>query len=877
MNTGSSYNERNSRLTDPFSDWQMQESLSSDPTYYLTPLIGSAGGNGHTQLAIGLSSSSDTSNQLVDSPILTRVLTALNDVRPCGEGCYMACCPAHEDHDPSLSIRDANGTVRLHCFAGCQTRDVLAALHLAPGDLRSLHDDLLGAAETTANVCGGTVEDIYEYENGEGKPVFAVARFTTPDGGKTYRPFHAEAGGWKVGDPEGSLPLYHLRRLGNESPVYVVEGEKCAEAAWSIGLTATTSAHGAESPRKTDWAPLAGHEVIILPDNDSPGQKYAKEVAKILQKLNASSVKVVQLPDLPESGDIVDFIAARQGQEPEAIAQEIKLLVAQPASPAGTSGGDGKTTAAGPSAPDNSDPPHFTDLGNAQRLVWQHGSILHYIPARGKWLMWRQGRWAYDETNQIMQVAKQTVKAMYAEAAQVTSDKERAALARHALHSESEARLRAMVTLAQSEDGIPLTPDKLDVNSWLLNVQNGTIDLKTGQLHRHNQHDLLTRIIDVPFDPNAKCPHWDSMLRRIFGDDSPISGFLQRAAGYSLTGDVSEQVLFFLYGLGANAKTTFTRALLNLLGPYATQAAPDLLIVKRREGHPTSVADLQGHRMVVTAEVENGQLMAEALVKQLTGGDRMKARFMRQDFFAFDPTHKLWLIANHKPQIRGTDHAIWRRILVVPFTTTIPENEKDPQFLAKLMGELPGILAWAVRGCQDWLKSGLNAPPEVTSATQRYRQEMDVLADFLEEECVLHELAKVRVKDLYDRYCKWCSANNEYSLSKIEFRTRLLERGLGSPRKSTGGDVYWFGIGLKSKDQRNDSSGEVEWSGPVSGSLLIENSSIAEIPMELHSPPLAEPKISADIIVPADVPNLTSVNIDSPLVNNPDSGNQEAW
>ena len=558
-----------------------------------------------------------------------------------------------------------------------------------------------------------------------------------------------------------------------------------------------------------------------------------------------STIRILELPGLPEGGDIVEFITSRKGLQPAEIAAEIQRL-AQNAPLAGVrniqyphsaAGATGQAPRAGHPQKKNAPELHPTDLGNAKRLVRQHGRDLHYVPAWGRWIVWNGQKWAVDETGEVMRRAKSTILALHAKASRLTDKKKRADLTKHALHSESRPRLEAMIALAQSEPDISVAADQLDANPWLLNVANGTVDLCSGALRPHRREDLLTKRVDIPYDPQAACPLWTATLDRVLNNNSNLTSFFQRAVGYSLTGITREQTLFFLHGLGANGKSTITRTMLTTVGAYGTQAEPELLLAKRGDRHPTGVADLQGRRMVVSTEVEQGARMAEVLVKQLTGEDRIKARLMRQDFFEFEPSFKLWLVANHKPQIRGTDHAIWRRILLIPFVVTIPESARDKHLLSKLKAELPGILSWAVQGCLDWQRQGLAPPDEVLAATNAYRGEMDVVAGFLDDECVLDANIKVRVKDLYEAYTQWCHRSNENALPKNDFRGRLIERGLAAPQKSTGGDMHWFGIGLKTV-VGTLTSGKVEVSGANCVLPPLCGSREEKYRKSLHSTPL---------------------------------------
>ncbi len=439
-------------------------------------------------------------------------------------------------------------------------------------------------------------------------------------------------------------------------------------------------------------------------------------------------------------------------------------------------------------------PFNTTDMGNAERLVARHGHDLRYVHAWGKWLEYDGTRWRVDDTGEVRRRAKETTRSIYGEAEEPEYAELRKELAQHAIHSEARSRVEAMIALAGSELGIPVRPDDLDKDPWLLNVENGTVELRTGELREHRREDLITKLAPIEYDPEAKAPTWEAVLQRLLPSPT-LRTFFQRFVGYCLTGDTSEQVLVFLYGLGANGKSTIINALLDTLGDYGQQAAPELLTVKGNS-HPTEIADLKGARLVASIEVEEGKRLAEALVKQLTGGDRIKARHMRQDFWEFKATHKLLLAANHKPRVRGADHAIWRRIKLVPFDVTIPDEEKDKKLPEKLRAQRSGILAWAVRGCRDWQQNGLGEPEEVRAATDAYRAEMDVLAAFLDECCVLHEDAHAGATPLYTAYKDWCASAGENPETQTRFGTMLRERGLGTGKDPKTRRKVWYGIGL---------------------------------------------------------------------------------
>lgn len=448
---------------------------------------------------------------------------------------------------------------------------------------------------------------------------------------------------------------------------------------------------------------------------------------------------------------------------------------------------------------------HCTDLGNAMRLVKKYGDIIRYCDELGKWLIWDGRRWAIDKSQRIRTLAFETVRDIYREAAETVSESERVELANWAIKSESATRINAMLSLAEAM--VSVTVDELDADPWLFNVANGTLDLRTGELLPHDPARLITKISDVAFDQEAECPTWIAFLERIMDGNRNLITFLQYAAGYSMVGEVSEHVLIFLYGTGANGKSTFLDALLHVFGDYGQPTDPELLLAKRGEVHPTGVADLRGARLAVTNEIEDGRRLAENLVKQLTGGDRLKARFMHRDFFEFKPSHTLWMAGNHKPIIRGQDEGIWRRIRLVPFNVTIPEHERDPHLKDKLKAEAPGILKWALEGCLKWQAKGLSFPDEVRVAVAEYREESDPLADFFEEECVIHDNAQVKFSDLYSAYTRWCEQNGVYPFSQMRLASLIEQKFPNARKKKTKNGRIWFGIGLKYHHEHTSGDG----------------------------------------------------------------------
>lgn len=420
---------------------------------------------------------------------------------------------------------------------------------------------------------------------------------------------------------------------------------------------------------------------------------------------------------------------------------------------------------------------NLTDVGNAQRLTLQHGDDLRFCFRLRKWFIFNGTVWRPDEGEQIIQRAKDSVRTLDLEATEIADEKKRQNTRSWATASESEKRLKAAVELAKSEPGVPVTVEELDADPWLLGVRNGVVDLRAGELREARRGDLITKQATVDYDPAATCPTWRTFLEQIIPDGT-TRGFVQRALGYSLTGDVREQCLFILYGTGANGKTTAISTVQTILGDYAKQTGAETWMAKDRGGASNDVARLRGARFVPTVEVEDGQRLAESLVKQITGQDTVAARFLYAEFFEFRPSFKIWLATNHKPIIRGDDAAIWRRIKLIPFTVTLAPEKQDKDLPAKLLAEAPGILNWMIAGCLEWQRVGLQEPEQVLAATADYRIEMDTVSQFISDECELGPTFSEAASELYRRYQTWCEASGVRYMSKNRFGRRLTERGI---------------------------------------------------------------------------------------------------
>jgi len=457
-----------------------------------------------------------------------------------------------------------------------------------------------------------------------------------------------------------------------------------------------------------------------------------------------------------------------------------------------------------------------TDLGNSERFVADHAEDVRWVSDLGVWIVWSGSHWEEDSDRAVVtRRMGSTVRQMYKRAGEEDGTDTRRALADWASKSEAAPRLRAGIDLASTDPRVRVRVADLDADPMLLGCRNGTLDLVTGQLREPDRADLITRCIPTDFDPDAKAPLWDKMLARI-QPDPVMREFLQRAVGYSITGRTDEQVMFIAYGRGANGKSVWIETLMSLLGSLSQKAPSELLMARPVASDLSNdVARLRGSRLVAVVETEENRRLAESKVKELTGGDRVAARFLHREFFEFDPVCKLWLISNHRPRIAGTDDGIWRRLITVPFEERITSAEADKRLGEKLRTELPGILAWAVRGCLDWQSRGdLGMPGRVIESAAEYREEEDTLGGFIAECCEVYERARAAAAALYSTYVDWSKENGHGVVSSTKFGRMLRERGYTSRKTGT---KWWQGIALRGRDDHGGDDDQGGGRGPGGG------------------------------------------------------------
>lgn len=451
---------------------------------------------------------------------------------------------------------------------------------------------------------------------------------------------------------------------------------------------------------------------------------------------------------------------------------------------------------------------HRTELGNAKRLVAACGDDIRFNPEQKKWYEWDGRVWAKDRIASVKVHMKGIADEMLQQAAGMPESAERTALIKWALQSESQHTISSSLALAESEPNVPVLTEQFDSDIYLLNVNNGTLNLRTGEFRDHKREDLLTKIAPVDYDPNAKCPRWEQFLREVM--DEETIPFLQRAVGYSLTGFTGEHCFFLLHGLGRNGKSTFLKVLQYVLGDYSMQSDWQSFAIAKNGGVQirNDIARLHGARFVVAIESEKTVRIAESLIKALTGGDRITARFLYQEAFEFEPQLKLWLATNHKPTVTGTDEAIWSRIKLVPFNVTFPAEKRDKHLEDKLKAEASGILNWALEGLRLYQQDGLKESAVVTAATAQYRDNSDVLQHFLNARCVVAKDGELRTSDLYTAYRYWAGDSGEYTMNERDFGLTLEERGFKrtriSARKDKPAGHYWHGIALNAIPNTQD-------------------------------------------------------------------------
>lgn len=687
-------------------------------------------------------------------------------------------CPLHDDQNPSLSVWLArDGWVNFKCMAGCDAQAIAVAEGVT---------DAERAPPEARNGPPPSLDITYDYTDAAGgKLLYQVVR--RPD--KTFRqrrpnPDPASRDEWLWNLADTPRVLYRLPRVvaavAAGTPLWIVEGEKDVAACEAQGLTATTNPGGAGKWRTEYSRTLGGADVTIVADKDAAGRKHAEQVCRSLIAVGVRAWRIVEAAG--DAKDAADHFAA--GGTPDTF-----VLVKGQAAPA-------------PAPP----PPvdellRFTEGGDADRFIALHGENLRYVAETDTWYLWDGVRFAPERRGQVRRLARDVVRELVEQLRDAALDRGRVRqLTEQIKKANAKHGQQALLWLAQSHVTVARALEDFDTRQDLLAVQNGVVDLRTGLLGAASKAYEQTQCAATSYERGALAPRWEEHLWWMFKGRTELIDYVQKAVGYSLTGDTTEQCLFILYGGGWNGKSKFLEAVLGMLGDYGhTANISTVLLAKEESGdRPRSdVVDLRGRRFVTASEITEGKRLNEALVKSMTGGEQLNARPLRQRAVVFQPTHKLWLGLNHLPIIQGEDEAIWRRIRVIPCDAKIAEADADRRLGDKLRAEWPGILAWAVQGALAWRRAGLGEPPaEVRAATMSYREESSTLVAFLEEMCFVEPNAEVEAGVLYAAYRQWAQESGVLRpMPKQGFGTKLLAV-LGARGRRDRRTAGWYYTGL---------------------------------------------------------------------------------
>ena len=682
--------------------------------------------------------------------------------------------PGHNDATASASINGDTGQFFCH---GCNQG----------GNLTTLAKDLGLSKPPGENGSGQHVTDaesVYRYRGVDGSVLYEVVRYSK-NGEKSFyqRKPNGEKGIKGIPQVPYGLPgLVTAFEQGN--PVCIVEGEKDAMAIYkTFRMAATTNSGGAGKwkPAHTEYFP-EGATVYLCGDADIPGVAHMQEVGKALTAKGCSVLNIDLGFDIRQNHgkDISDWIGEHG---PDAAAFQALIDAAEPFEIIeDTSAADSKVVAR------QFSPMDWTDTGNSEALIRQHGENMLYCHERSSWLAWINERWEMDGQELVQKWAQDTIKRNHADAINIPDREAVLKAVKWALQSLSKYRIACMLDLSRAY--LPVKYAELDSYPMLFGVANGYIDLTTGELCRPDKAKLITKFSPLSYDPNATAPRWEKFIEEVFEGNLELIGFVQKAVGYSLSGDTRERAFFLLHGeRGNNGKSTFVETILQIVGAYGGSTLPSTLLdtgPKSAGAATPELAALAGLRFLSCGEMEKNNKLDEPLIKRLTGNDTIRARPIYERGFSFVPEFKIFLATNDLPTIRDTGPAMWSRPRVIPFNVRYEGATEDKFLKEKLKTELPGILAWAVRGCLAWQREGLGSPEIVTIATAGYKNAQDPLALFIEETTVPVKDFPTLKAQFYRVYENWCKDNGEKALSQRKLSFELQARGWIETRLTTG-------------------------------------------------------------------------------------------
>ena len=443
---------------------------------------------------------------------------------------------------------------------------------------------------------------------------------------------------------------------------------------------------------------------------------------------------------------------------------------------------------------------HTTDSGNAEVIAKLYGARLRYDHARKGWLVWNGHYWKADELCSVEQMALKAARERLKASADIEEESIRKKQANWAIMSEDRRRIKAALEMAASMKPLATIRSDFDQEPYLLCCENGVVNLKTGDFRPGKPSDMISMSTGINYNPNADSPLWESTVAEVFDHNPEMIHFFQKAIGYSITGSTKEQKVFFNVGHGENGKGVLMNTIYGMLGDYAANTPFSTFLASSRDGDriPNDIAALFGKRLVMASEVKEFSTLNEASIKSLSGGDPVSARFMRGEWFTFQPRFKIWLSVNHRPKIRDNSNGMWRRIRVLEFERTFSGENRDDDLPDKLREEYPGILNWAIQGSLMWQREGLKEPEKILQATNAYRTEMDVISLFLEDCTVNEEEIQVGSAALFEAYMRWCDQNNEFKMTHTMFGRKMGELGFEKKRVTINGGkkMGYLGIGL---------------------------------------------------------------------------------
>lgn len=765
------------------------------------------------------------------SETLHEVISLLQGVRGTGNsGNFSACCPAHDDSAQSLGVGPGrNVPVVMTCYAGCSYENIVAALVT-----RGLDASILAGRN------GITVEEMAVYKrlpiefllslglrNGSEGRSFAIPYWTeTYSGAPSDRAFRqrirsdrsAKTGSlWGPGKGTCLYGLWKLNEWASSDPridyCVLVEGESDSWTGWFhnlpfLGIPGSKSVGTLKNEILTRFT-----RIYIWQEPDAAGAGFVFGIAKQLDKIGwHGSVKVISMPGVKDPSVLhcrdadafdVRFREAMDSAPDMPSMEELERAARAPTRQIpGSIGAISEEIAERPVA----EPGFYnqTDYGNAQRMHLRHGQDVKHVLAWNSWIIWNGQRWQKDEIDEVRRRAIDTVLSINSEAMRTPNTKEgqilREQLIQHAKTSEGKVSVDHMVSMTQVIPGVRVKTDQFDCDPFILNVRNGIIDLRTGNLLPHNRDALCMKMAPVDFDASARCPQFDRFISRIMNDDDDVIKFLQTSLGYSITGDVREECMFFCFGSGANGKTTLFETIAHIMGDYQGKTQAETLLRGRDKESGSASPELIGlHnlRFVSASELEEDRQLNEAKLKDLTGKDAITARNIFEKSMTFYPVLKLWMYGNHKPEIRGQDNAIWRRLKAIPFVVSIREKDQDKELAEKLAAESSGILNWLIAGCLRWQQEGLLSPSPVSDAIAEYRSEQDEVYRFIEERIKFGSYEtdrafRVSKGDVYVHYQEWCKSEGIKPRRPNKLSEALHGKGWNDTKSN--GIKYWIDV-----------------------------------------------------------------------------------